>query len=107
VKLAAVGEPSKEHDRHLWSRRLIGASRAGVAVGTALTAAILTIVAPQSLTYAPQRIEQRDQKPPALGQPVFDVWRAAIELAPFDERGLFHFAQPFDERSTADRVKRC
>ena len=53
---------------------------------------VVAVVAVERLARGAQRVEQRSEQPPALGQQVLEVRRAAAQVAPLDERVALHVA---------------
>jgi hypothetical protein len=83
-------------------RNLVVVEWTGFAVGAESPSAILTIITTESQTELPQRLEQRQQQPPALRQPVLNMRRVSTEIDPFDEAVVLHITQPPNKRPAAD-----
>src|SRR5215213_1864329 len=104
----------QQHDRDILfaarrrSRSVRGGfgARAGFAVGAKATMTVFTLIAVEHFAKFAQSIKQWDEQTPALGQNVFDVWRAAAVISSLDERVLLHIAKASDQCSAADRMKR-
>lgn len=77
--------------------------RTGFAVNAESLSTILTIITTERQTKLPQRLEQRQQQPPALRQPVLNVRRVSTEIDSLDKIVVLHVTQPTNERPAADR----